>query len=349
MGLETTRIAGTGVVAEINAGRSGPAVLLRADMDALPIDEQNTTAWRSTRKGQMHACGHDGHTAMLLLAARRLVGRAATLPGRVVLLFQPAEEGAGGANRVLDEGLLERWRPDACGGIHLWSPFPTGTVLITDGPFMASMDFFDVVIRGRGGHGAIPHTARDPVVAAAQLVVALQTIVSRSVDPMDAAVVTVGRLRAGEALNVIPDLAQLGGTTRSFRGEVQDLLEERVTGMAHGVAAAFGCTAEVDYRRKAIPLVNTPRWADVARAAARDVQGAALGPSDYRTMGAEDMAFILDKCPGVFFFLGAGNPAVGATYPHHHPRFEIDEAALPLGVALLEGYAVRALESLAAA
>lgn len=351
LGFQTERIAGTGVLAFLTGSAqdasSGPTILLRADMDALPIQERSERPWRSVNDGCMHACGHDGHTAILMGVARMLLANRDRLRGRVAFLFQPAEEGAGGANRVLEDGLLARTRAVVAGGLHLWSEAPTGQALITDGPFMASMDLFEIQVKGQGGHGAIPQSARDPVVAAAHMVTAFQTIASRSTDPLEAAVVTVARFNAGKALNVIPDSAELGGTTRSFSKATQDVIEARLRAIAAGTAATFGVEATVAYRRKTIPLVNAPQWADVARSVVPSVPGVTLGPAGYRTMGAEDMAFILDALPGVFFFLGAGNPAVGAIHPHHHPSFEIDEEALPMGVAMLSEWAVAALERLA--
>ncbi len=335
IGLTSSRLAGTGVVACLDGIGPGRTVMLRADLDALPIQELNEHSYRSKNEGCMHACGHDGHTAILLGVARALHRRRETLTGRVLFVFQPAEEGAGGAQAMIDAGLLERWRPDSCAGLHLWSEAPTGAVLVTSGPFMASMDRFDITIQGAGGHGAVPQSTRDPIVAAAQLVVALQTVVSRSIDPLEAAVLTVGTLHGGEAFNVIPDRVSLSGTVRTFNKQIQDKIEEVFRRVVRSTVDALGCTAEVTYHRISIPVVNDSAHCEVARSLARDIPGATLGPATFRTMGGEDMALFLDHVPGVYFFVGAGNDAVGASYPHHHPRFQIDEAALPIGATLL--------------
>lgn len=342
LGFSTERCLDTGVTALLDSGAPGPTVMLRADLDALPILEANDHAYVSQRPGVMHACGHDGHLAILVEVARQL--RAAPPPrGKVLFVFQPAEEGAGGALQMIESGLLDRHQPLCCAGLHVWSELPTGVVAATDGPLMASVDRFEITLRGKGGHAGVPQTARDPVVAAGQLIGALQTVVSRTVDPNHPAVLTVGRVTAGHAFNVIPDHAALEGTVRAFHESDRDLVEAAIGRVAAGVAAACGVSAEVRYDRLSRPTVNDPRWAAELRACVPDVPGTTLAAPDYRVMAGEDMAYFLDACPGVFFLLGCGNDAVGASFPHHHPRFELDEAALPLGVSLLCAFAHRVL------
>jgi amidohydrolase len=313
-------------------------------MDALPVTEQNCHEYVSVHEGRMHACGHDGHTAILLMVAELLRRHQATLPGKVVLLFQPAEEGAGGAVRVLEDGLIEKFSPDFCGGLHLWSDAPTGSLLATDGPFMASMDRFDITVTGRGGHGAIPQSTRDPVVAAAQLVLNLQSIVSRRVDPLEAAVLTVGSIHGGEAFNVIPDKVTLSGTVRTFSKATQANIEEWVRNHAEAQAKASDLAIDVSYQTSAFPTANAAKQCSWFRDVGKEIDGISHIRTDFRTMGSEDMSYLLDNIPGAYVFVGAGNPDVGAMYPHHHPKFEIDEAALQIGAELLFRYVYRAAE-----
>ena len=231
--------------------------------------------------------------------------------------------------------MLDAYSPDVCAGLHLWSEAPTGEVLATPGAFMAATDHFRMRVQGKGGHGAVPHSSRDPIVAAARMVTALQTVVSREVNPDDSAVLTIGRIQGGNAFNVIPDQVELEGTVRTWSRDVQGAIRIAVERIVHGIAESAGVTVEVEYRHVTIPTVNEAEQSERVRALAETVAGAHLGDPGFRTMAGEDMAFFLEKVPGVFFFLGAGNPAVGAEFPHHHPRFEIDEAALPIGVELL--------------
>ncbi len=334
------RVAETGVLARLGEGER--CVLLRADMDALPVQEENEVPYRSATPGRMHACGHDGHTASLLTAADRLI--AAPPPGRVVLCFQPAEEGGDGAGRMIQEGALEG--VDAAFGVHLWNTLEVGKVGIAAGPMMAAVDKFEVTLVGVGGHGAMPQDAVDPVVAACAAVTSLQTIVSRETDPLDGCVVTVGRLEAGDNFNVIPRVARLWGTCRSFSRQAYERLPDRFRRVVEGVAAAHGCEVEVDYQRICPPTVNDPAMAELVREVARDLLGAEAvvteGPGA-RTMAGEDFSRYLEQVPGCFFFVGSRNEGSGKVHPHHSPLFDIDERALDVSVRMLEGVARRFL------
>ncbi|MBR57641.1 MAG: peptidase M20 [Myxococcales bacterium] len=341
LGMEPEMMADTGVVAVLDSGRPGRTVMLRADTDALPVQEENTHAYRSQNDGVMHACGHDGHTAIMLSVARWLKESGALQQGRVLFVFQPAEELAGGAKAMIEAGLFETYKPDCCAGLHLWSLAPTGTILVTDGPFMASADQFEITVNGQGGHGGIPHEAKDPIVAAAQMVVALQSVVSRAMDPADSVVVTIGQISGGEAFNVIPDSVRFSGTVRTFQASAQDAVEDSIRRIVTGIAQAMGLDVDINYTRMTVPTVNDARYAGVVRQVVEESSTMTLGEPGFRTMAGEDMAYFLNECPGIYFFVGAGNEAVGAQYPHHHPCFEIDEAALPFGVELLCEFALR--------
>ena len=344
LGLHAEEVVGTGVVTLMDTGRPGRTVMLRADLDALPIHEENDHGYESQNAGVMHACGHDGHTAIMLTVARVLKRSMDELVGKVLLVFQPAEECGGGAEAMIADGILERFRPDCCGGLHLWSEAPTGMILSTPGPFMASTDCFEVVLRGKGGHGAVPHHSQDSIVAAAQMILNLQTIVSRSVDPEESAVLTVGMIQGGEAFNVIPDTVRFAGTVRTYNKDVQREIQSSLRKIVDGIASAHGIEVTIDYEQVTTPTVNQKAYAELVRTIAKDVPGAILGDPGFRTMAGEDMAYFLEQCPGVYFFVGAGNDDVGASYPHHHPRFEIDEQALEVGATVLCEYAARCLE-----
>jgi amidohydrolase len=336
LGIEVRAgVAGTGVVGILRATTStGPAILLRADMDALPVQEVAGRSYGSTVDGRMHACGHDGHMSMLLGAASLLVERRDSLPRDVVFCFQPAEEGLGGAERMIGAGVLDLVETGTAYGLHLWSQFPAGTIQVRSGPTMAAQDEFVARIHGRGGHGALPHDARDPIVAAAQAVTSLQSVVARSVDPLQTAVVTIGSFRAGHAANVIPDEATLRGTLRSFTGPVRDLLRRRVEQVLDSTARAHQCRLELEMLEGFPAVVNTPEAVDVVRRAATDVVGRENVREPAPMAASEDFAFFLERCPGAFVFLGAGNEARGITAPHHSPAFDIDESVLPRGVEL---------------
>jgi amidohydrolase len=336
-----TGVGRTGVVGTRESGHGRRAVLIRADMDALPVNEETDLPFRSTEPGVMHACGHDGHMAVGLAVAERLA--RVSPAGTVKLVFQPAEEGGAGAAAMIRDGTLEDPAVDAAIGIHLWSDLPTGTVAITPGPVFASVDNFTIEITGRGGHAAAPHQTVDPIVVAAEIVTALQTIVSRRRNPADPAVVTVTGLHAGTAHNVIPDTATLLGTVRTygaeFRNRVPELFEELVT----GIATASGASARVHYERLYPTTVNDPTIASRMTEAAASFLESGQIRSDYRTMAAEDMAFFLERVPGCYAFVGCGNARKGTDRPHHSPRFDLDEDALPVAVELLSRAAVALL------
>jgi amidohydrolase len=308
----------TGVLAARGTGRT---LLLRADMDALPIHEENDAEYRSLNDGVMHACGHDGHTAIAMMAATRLA--SAELPGRVRFAFQPAEENGRGADGMIADGALDG--VEAAIGLHLWSRMPVGVVAVTPGPFMAAVDEFTVRVPGRGGHAAKPHEADDPVVKAASIVTDLQTVISRRVDPMDSAVVSVTAIHGGTAFNVIPEEVTLQGTVRSFDEDVRDHIHA-------AIREIIGGRGDVEILKVTRPLVNDPTVCAVVREAAVSVVGEANVRDDVRMMAGEDFASFAAAVPSCFFHVGAGGPDAP---PHHHPRFDVDEAALPISLEIL--------------
>ena len=345
LGIEIREgVAETGVIGLLRGARPGPTVLLRADMDALPIQEASEVPYRSQTPGVMHACGHDGHTAILLGTARVLAAQRERLPGTVKFVFQPAEEGGAGADRMIAEGAMEDPAVDAAFGLHLWNFGPVGAIGVREGPMMACSDAFDLTVRGQGGHAAAPHRAIDPVVTAAHLIVALQTLVSRETDPLQSAVVTVGRIQGGDARNVIPDQVLLQGTVRTFDAVLREAMPQRLERIARGVTEAFGGNYELSYRFGYPCLVNDAAMSEVVRAAARPIVGEEHLVVAPPVMGAEDMSYFLQRVPGCFFRVGSANAERGLTRPHHNPCFDFDEAALPIGVEVLAGAARRFLE-----
>ncbi|MDI3339690.1 MAG: amidohydrolase [Sphaerobacter sp.] len=330
-----TGVAKTGVVGVLRGARPGRTVLLRADMDALPIEEENDVPYRSQNPGVMHACGHDAHTAILLGVARILAGMRAEIAGTVKFAFQPAEELVSGAKPMIEAGVMENPRVDACFGLHVWQDLPVGVIGVRSGPLMASGDHFHAVVRGRSAHAAQPHLGIDATLVACQAVVALQSLVSREVDPLQAAVVTVGQLHAGTAHNIIAGQAEFAGTVRTFDADVRRQLSERVPALIRAVAAVMGATAEVEYRFGVPATVNDPAMTAIVRAAASEVVGAEHVVEATPTMGSEDMSFFLEAAPGCYFFAGSRNDGAGKTGGHHHPRFDIDEQVLPIGVETL--------------
>ncbi|MCC7209741.1 MAG: amidohydrolase [Anaerolineae bacterium] len=341
LGLEVaTGVGRTGVVGVLEGASDGPTVLVRCDMDALPIAEANQTDYVSEMPGKMHACGHDGHTAIGLAVAKMLAARRDRIAGRIKFMFQPAEEIAQGAMAMIDDGVLESPAPQVALGLHLWNEMPVGVVGLVDGPMMASANTFEITVRGRGGHGAMPDQTRDPLLAGAHIVTALQSIVSRNVSGLDTAALSVCSFNAGFTHNVIPAEARLTGTFRTYRQETNDMVSARLREIAAGVAAALGVAADVALRQLTPPLINDAATNRQLRDAfARlnlEQRGAPITwDGDARTMASEDMACILARTPGTFLFVGSANAARGLDYAHHHPRFDFDERALALGAGLL--------------
>ena len=335
-----TAIGKSGVVGVIRGrkGESGRAIGLRADMDALPIEEATNLPYRSSVPGKMHACGHDGHTAMLLGAARYLAA-ARNFSGTAVVIFQPAEEGGAGAKAMIDDGLMKNFAIDEVYAMHNAPKVPVGVFAICKGPLMAAADFFTIRLEGKGGHVAFPNQCADTIVAGAQIVTALQTIVSRNVDPLDSCVVSIARFSAGSANNVLPQTAELEGTTRTLLPATRDLAERRIREIAAGIAAASGISAMVDYNRNYPPTLNHPAQTDFAVSVARRVAGADRVMTEIPpVMGAEDFAFMLEARPGAFIWLGNGDSA-----GLHHPGYDFNDAALPYGMAYFVGIVETAL------
>lgn len=339
-GLEPhTGLATTGVVATIEGRAEGPAIALRADLDALPMTEESGVPHASTHPGRMHACGHDGHITMLLGAAQHLAETRA-FAGAVHVVFQPAEEGAGGGKVMVDEGLFERFPAEQVFGLHNWPALPAGQMAVHTGPVMAATDRFTIVVEGRGGHAAMPHQGIDPVVGGAHLVTALQTLVSRTLDPTEAAVLSVTQFHAGSAFNVIPARAELGGTVRTLSPGSQDLIEAGMQRVIDGVCAALGLEGTLKYTRGYPATINTAPEAELAAEAAARVVGRENVRRDLPpSMGAEDFAFMLHARPGCYAWLGTGQGA--GTAMLHHPRYDFADAMLPVGAS----YWVRLVET----
>jgi len=330
-----TGVGKTGVLAMIEGTRPGRTVLLRADMDALPIHEENEVPYRSQSAGKMHACGHDCHTSILLGLAKHLAQHRDEIAGRVKLCFQPAEEIGGGANGMIADGALDDPKVDAAFGLHVWQDLDLGKVLITPGPFMAAVDEFTVTVTGKGAHAAQPQMGRDPVLCLAHLVTALQSIASRETDPLKEVVVSVTQFHAGSAFNIIPETAWINGTCRMFDTEIWEEMPERFERVVQGVADAYGCKATLDFNRHNRPTVNDPAMTRLARAAAVEVVGEANIVDGGRTMGGEDFSSFLHKVPGCFIAIGSRNTAKNLVYGHHHPKFDVDEACLEIGAEVL--------------
>lgn len=329
-----TGIAKTGVTADIVGALPGPTILLRADMDALPITEETGLSFCSEHPGKMHACGHDGHTAILLVTAKILAARRPKLKGTVRVLFQPAEEGPGGAEPMIAQGVLDQ--VDAALGLHLWLSLATGQVNFCPGPMLAATDEFDLVVHGVGTHAASPHEGIDPLTTAAHIITATQTMIARQIEPKQPAVLSFTQCHAGTAYNIIPPLATLGGTLRTYSEDVRQLAKERFNRLAQATAQAHGGQAQISWREGYPVLINDPKITELVDEVCHKLLH--IAPHDQRpdprSMGGEDMAFYLQKVPGCFIFLGAYNEEVQACFSHHHPQFTIDEAALPLGVEL---------------
>lgn len=329
----------TGLIADLGSGKQGPCFALRADIDALPIREKSRLPYCSVNDGVMHACGHDAHVAILLGAARILKELEAELPGRVRFIFQPSEESPlqSGAQAMIENGALER--VDAIAGLHIWGTLPAGKVGLHAGPFMAASDEWEITIRGKGGHGGVPHLATDPIVAAGALLGSLQTLVSRETDPLESAVVSCCRIAAGTSVNIIPDSASLEGIVRTFNPSVRAAMQGRMARLCSGICEAMGCRAEIDYKNVLPATINDPILTERATKVARNVLGADKVMDIPPSMGSEDMSYYLQKVPGVFLFLGTENGEKGIGRPQHHPEFDVDDDVLPAGSSLLAALA----------
>ena len=334
-------VGGTGVVGLIEGEGDGPTVLFRADMDALPLTEETGLPFASEVPGVMHACGHDAHVAIALGLAE-LLSADRSFGGRVKLMFQPAEEGERGALLMIEGGVLEDPVPDVAFALHACTDFEVGRVGVRHGTAFAGCRDFRIVLRGRGGHGAMPHQADDVVLAAAQVVTLLQSAVARRVDPMEPAVVTVGRLHAGTKSSIIPEEAEIVGTVRAHSSEVMEQLHEEVARIARGVAEAAGCSMEIEQATPYPPVVNHPDWSRRVEAVAADWLGAdRVGPELLN--GSEDMSHVMERVPGCYFLVGARNTERGIVHPHHSPRFDIDEGCLLVGTELAHRVVLDAL------
>jgi len=330
-----TGIAETGISAFLEGDPSGPVILLRFDMDALPIQEENEEEYASENKGVMHACGHDGHMAIGLSAARLLHGQREQLPGSVKFIFQPAEEGLGGAQRMIQEGILEDPAPDIVLALHLWNEKPLGWFGISDGPMMAASEIFQVRIVGKGGHGANPHEAIDPILAASQIVTNMQSIVSRELSPLEPGVISVGSIHGGSAHNVIPSEVQLEGTIRTFNPQTREYVLERFEEIVSGIAESHGCWSEIKVEKLSPAVSNDPEIAGEVRSVVSRLFPDARLDETYRTMTSEDMALMMEGYKSCYLLVGSANKALGLDAKHHHPRFDFDERALIQGTAVI--------------
>lgn len=334
-------VAKTGILATLKGGRPGPVTLLRADMDGLPIVELGGAEYASKNAGVMHACGHDGHMAILLASARALAKHREDVAGTIVFCFQPGEEGPAGAKMMIEEGALENPHVDRAFALHLYSGLEVGKIGVRDGPFFASSDRFEIKLIGKGGHGAMPHSSVDPIVAAAQLVTMLQTIASREIAPKDAVVVTVGKLESGTTFNVIPDEALLLGTVRAFDADVRASIPQRMERMIEGLCDALRLDYAFEYDWGYPPTVNDAATNDVVRAVGIERLGASnvVDPHDIN-LWAEDMSYVLEQRPGAYFVVGVRGPERGGE-PQHSARYDIDERALEVGFTMMTGIALQ--------
>ncbi|MBI5934686.1 MAG: amidohydrolase [Chloroflexi bacterium] len=351
LGLEVTKGVGkTGVVALLEGAKPGPTLLLRFDMDALPILEDTGAEYASQTAGVMHACGHDGHTAIGLTVAKMLTAQRDQLAGTVKFCFQPSEEGTngeeiGGAGMMMRDGVLDSPKVDMALSLHLWNEQPLGWVNVAAGPIMSGAEMFTIKLTGKGGHGAAPHTTVDPIFASAQIVNALQSIVARNVAPLETAVVSVTAIRSGDAFNVIPQEAELRGTIRTFDLKVRERVLQRFEEIVMGVAQSLGCVAQIDLKRVTPATVNDAGIAaKVQETTRRVLPESNLSTAPFVTMGSEDMGFMLEQVPGCYFLIGSANRERGLNYGHHHPKFDFDEAALERGAALMASAAADLLK-----
>jgi amidohydrolase len=333
-----TGIAGTGVVGIMRGSAPGRTIMLRADMDALPILEENRHAYRSTIDGKMHACGHDGHVAILLGAAELIADGKERLAGTVCLLFQPAEEGHGGARVMVEQGVIERFGIERAYGLHLNSKLPVGTLGFREGPFYASSDSIEIEVLGKGGHGSAPHDAVDPIYTAANFITSVQQVVSRQIDPLEPAVVTIGAIHAGTTHNVIPRTARMLGTVRAFSNEVRESMPKRIERVLRSCCDQSGATFDFKYLWRYPVTANDRAQTQYARELAVTTVGETMVVDAAMLMGAEDFSFFAERVPACFYTLGASGNA-DTSHPHHSSLFDIDEAALPNGVAMMTALA----------
>jgi len=352
LGLEVTKGVGkTGVVGLLEGSKPGPTILLRFDMDALPIVEETGAQYASQNQGVMHACGHDGHTAMGLTVAKILQNHRNELNGTIKFCFQPSEEGfngeeVGGNEMMIRDGVLEGPKVERTLSMHLWNEQPVGWIGIGKGPVMAGAELFTVKLTGKGGHGAAPHLTIDPIVAASQIVTALQSITSRNVAPLQSAVVSVTTIHSGTAFNVIPQEAELTGTIRTFDLDVRKKVLERFEQIIRGVGEAMGCQVKIDVQRVTPAVINDDGISEKVQETAHELlSDSTIDTAPYMTMGAEDMAFMQEKVPGCYFFIGSNNKEKHLDYGHHHPKFDFDEEALVRGTALMAAAAIDVLKS----
>ncbi|MFA5568851.1 MAG: M20 family metallopeptidase [Trueperaceae bacterium] len=335
LGLEPREaVGGTGVVAVFDTGRPGVTVMARADMDALPVTEENDVEYRSRAPGKMHACGHDGHVAVLLSVVEIVLARAAQLAGRVVFVFQPAEEIVRGARAMLEDGALDGLDVDHVIGLHLSSNHEVGTVAVREGPAMAATDSFRLVVKGRGGHAAYPHACIDPIVAASQVVLSLQTLVSRETDPIDQSVISITSFHGGTAFNIIPEEVELKGTLRTFDAGTRARLRARILEVAEATAKLLRCSLEQEWSEGTPAVVNDPTSVERFRKVAAQVVGDENVTLQAPIMGGDDMALWLSQARGCYFFVGTSS-GPDTSWAHHHPRFDVDERGLEVAVALL--------------
>ncbi|WP_428910843.1 M20 family metallopeptidase [Niallia sp. Krafla_26] len=338
LGIENQKTNPTGVIAEIKGGKPGKTVALRADMDALSVEELNKDLpYASKTEGKMHACGHDAHTAMLLIAVKALNEIKEELPGNVRLIFQPAEEVATGAKEMVKQGAVEG--VDNVFGMHIWSQMPTKKVSCYPGPTFASADIFTVTFKGRGGHGAMPHDCIDAAIVASSFVMNVQSVVSRTINPQKPAVLTIGKMTVGTRFNVIAENAVIEGTVRCFDPETRDHIEKQLQVYAEQVASIYGATAEVDYFRGTQAVINDEESAKLVQKVASNAFGEDVLYYEEPTMGGEDFSFYLDEVPGSFALVGSGNPDKDTEWAHHHGKFNVDEDALATGAELYAQYA----------